>query len=172
MARGEQDALASLYGRHGAALTAYLASLVRDPDLAEEVVQDALLAAWRGAGRFRGDSAVRTWLFAIARRQAVGRRRRGMVLDTVADDEVLAQQASDLPGPEAVVLARAELGAVQAAVLRLSPAHREVLHLVFVECLSLQECALVTGVPVGTIKSRLSYARRALTQILARSEEG
>ena len=69
-------------------------------------------------------------------------------------------------------MARAEFAVVQAAVSRLSTVHREVLHLVFVEGLSFQEIAMINGVPVGTVKSRLSNARRALAGAVQRGEEG
>jgi RNA polymerase sigma factor (sigma-70 family) len=171
VARGDPDALAVLYQRHGAALMAYVNGLTDDSGLAEEVVQDTLVAVWRGAGRFRGDSAVRTWLFAIARRQAGGHHRRRTDLMGVLGDEVLAQRASSSPGPDALVLARAQMAAVQNAVSCLSAVHREMLHLMFIEGLSLREIALVTEVPLGTVKSRLSHARRALAAVLAQMEE-
>jgi len=172
VAGGDQSALAALYRRHGGSLLAYLTGLTGDHGVAEELVQNTLLAVWRAAPGFRGQSSVRTWLFAIGRRQAAGRRRRDSGIGPVARDDVLAALASGAPGPEAVALARAEFAVVQAAVSRLSTVHREVLHLVFVEGLSFQEIAMINGVPVGTVKSRLSNARRALAGAVQRGEEG
>lgn len=171
VADGDPDALAALYRRHGAWLLAYLTGLTGDHGLAEELVQDTLVAAWRAAGGFRGEASVRTWLFVIGRRQAAGRRRK-LGIELAAGGGVLTEQQSTEPGPEAVVLARADLERVRAAVPGLSALHREVLHLVFVQGLSLQEAAMVTGVPVGTVKSRLSNARRALADALRQGEDG
>ena len=74
--RGDATALEALYARHGRALLAYLIGQVGDPHLAEEVLQDVMLAVWRSAAQFRGESAVRTWLLAIARRAITARQRR------------------------------------------------------------------------------------------------
>lgn len=171
VASGDPGALATLYRRHGARLLAYLTGLTGDQGLAEELVQDTLVAAWRAAGRFRGEASVGTWLFAIGRRRAAGRRRR-FGNELAAGGEALIEQQSAEPGPEAVVLARADLQRVRAAIPELSATHREVLHLVFVQGLSLRETAMVTGVPVGTVKSRLSNARRALAEALRQGEDG
>src|SRR5687767_1724723 len=69
MAAGDRAALAELYAQEGAALLAYVRLFTADRELAEEIVQDTLLAAWRGAAEFTGRATVRSWLFAIARRR-------------------------------------------------------------------------------------------------------
>jgi RNA polymerase sigma-70 factor (ECF subfamily) len=160
MGRGSGDALGVLYSRHGQALYGYLLRLAGDRGTAEEVLQDTLLAAWRSAGRFAGRSAVRTWLFGIARRQAHN-RLRGKRLEWVGLAET-AEVASSDPGPEAAVLAGAESEQLAAAVGRISGLHAEVLGLAFVEGLRYAEIATVLDVPVGTVKSRLSHAKAAL----------
>lgn len=172
MADGDEDALAELWSRHAASLLAYLHGLIGDRDLAEELVQDTLFAAWRGAARFRGDSNVRTWLFAIGRRQAMQRLRRAHEAGQARADEVkLAELPAAEPGPEVVALARAEVSTVGVAIGGLSAVHREVLQLIFTHGLSAREAARVLGVPTGTVKSRLSNARRALAAVLAGIEE-
>jgi RNA polymerase sigma-70 factor (ECF subfamily) len=127
-------------------------------------VLTTMLAVWRGAGSFRGDSSVRSWLIAIARRQARDRRRRHR-MHTVGD-EALDAQPSGTPGPEHVALDRAEVAEVAAAIRELAPSQREVLGLVFGAGLSLREAAGVLDVPVGTVKSRLAAARTALSRSL------
>lgn len=170
MTAGDEDALAVLWSRHAGSLLSYLIGVLPDRGMAEEVVQDTMLAAWRGAGRFREDSSVRTWLFAIGRRQAMQRlRRRGELSATATDDGGLLAWPALEPGPEATMIARSELHAVSRAVHGLSLIHREVLHLVFAQGLSMQEAAQVLGVPVGTVKSRLSNARRLLAASVAQS---
>jgi len=133
-------------------------------DVAEEIVQDAMLAVWRGAGSFRGESSVRSWVIAIARRQTRD-RLRGRRL-RVVDDAFLADQPGSGPGPEATALDRAELAEVTGAIRDLAPPHRELLGLAFGSGLSLPEVAAVLEIPVGTVKSRLTAARTALNRIL------
>jgi RNA polymerase sigma factor (sigma-70 family) len=98
IAAGDQQALARLYQRHGRVVLAQISLLTGDQAASEEILQDTMLAVWRGARSFRGDSSVRSWLIAIARRQARDRRRRHR-LRTVSD-EALAGQPSGAPGPE------------------------------------------------------------------------
>jgi RNA polymerase sigma-70 factor, ECF subfamily len=168
VARGDQQALAELYQRHGRIVLAQINLMAGDRAVSEEILQDTMLAVWRGAGSFRGDSSVRSWLIAIARRQARDRLRRHR-MRTVGDD-ALAGQPSAAPGPEHVALDRAEVTEVAAAMRALAAPHREVLGLVFGSGLSLREAAGVLDVPVGTVKSRLAAARTALARRL--DEEG
>jgi RNA polymerase sigma factor (sigma-70 family) len=167
--RGDRQALSELYARYQRVLFAYLLQLTPDYGLAEELLQDTLIAVWKGAHSFEGRSSVLTWLIGIARRQAHNtlRQRRIPLADL---SEVESMPATDLE-PEEVVLvgvARAEL---TEAFRRLAPLHREVLLLTFVQELSYQETATILDVPVGTVKSRLSNARRALRTLLDAKED-
>jgi RNA polymerase sigma-70 factor (ECF subfamily) len=164
VARGDRDALARLYDRYQAPLFYYLVRLAGDPAQAEEILQDTLVAVWKSAASFEGRSSVQTWLVGIARRQAHNTlRRRSLPRADVAELEVLP--AAD-PAPEDVALASATRAELVNAMARLAPAHREVLILAFVNGLSYLEMARVVGVPEGTIKSRLSNAKRALRTLL------
>ena len=162
--RGDEDAMAAFYREHGRVVLAQVLLVVGERVLAEEILQDTMLAVWRGAGSFRGESSVRSWVIAIARRQTRD-RLRGRRL-RVVDDAFLADQPSSSPGPEVTALDRAELAEVREAIRELAPAHREVLGLVFGAGLSLPEVAGVLELPVGTVKSRLSAARTALSRVL------
>lgn len=156
--------MAEFYRLHSDAVLAHISLVVGERALAEEIFQDTMLAIWRNAGSFRGESRVRTWVIAIARRQARDRLRRRQ-LRLVSDTE-LADQPSAGPGPEAVALGRAAVTEVAEAITRLGRSHREVLGLVFGADLSLAEAAELLGVPVGTVKSRLAAARAALVRTL------
>ncbi len=162
--QGDEDAMAAFYRAHGRAVFAQVLLVAGEHVLAEEIVQDTMLAVWRGAGSFRGESSVRSWVIAIARRQTRD-RLRGRRL-RVVDEVFLADRPGSGPGPEAMALDRAELAEVMDAIRELAPAHREVLGLVFGSGLSLPEVACVLEIPVGTVKSRLSAARTALSRIL------
>jgi RNA polymerase sigma-70 factor, ECF subfamily len=162
--QGDEDAMASFYRQHGRVVLAQVLLVVAERVLAEEIVQDTMLAVWRGAGSFRGESSARSWVIAIARRQTRD-RLRGRRLRVVAD-AFLADQPGSGPGPEVTALDRAELAEVRGAIRDLTPAHRELLGLAFGAGLSLPEVAGVLEIPLGTVKSRLTAARGALNRIL------
>jgi RNA polymerase sigma-70 factor, ECF subfamily len=162
--QGDEDAMAVFYREHGRAVLAQVLLVTGERVLAEEIVQDTMLAVWRGAGSFRGESSVRSWVIAIARRQTRD-RLRGRRL-RVVDDAFLADQPGPGPGPEVTALDRAELAEVKSAIRELALPHREVLGLAFGSGLSLPEVAGVLEIPVGTVKSRLAAARAALSRIL------
>jgi RNA polymerase sigma-70 factor (ECF subfamily) len=168
IAAGDRDALAALCARYQTAVFYYLVRLLGDRALAEEVFQDTLVAVWRSAATFEGRSSVQTWLVGIARRQAHNStRRRVLPRADVAELEVLP---SADPEPEDVALAGARREELAAAMARLTHAHREVLVLTFVHGLSYPEMARLVEVPEGTIKSRLSNAKRALRALLEEEE--
>jgi RNA polymerase sigma factor (sigma-70 family) len=167
--RGDAGALTALYRRHADGLFWFLLRLAGDRGLAEEILQDTLLAAWRGASGFGGRSQVRTWLYGIARRQAHNRLRVARPAETGLDE--VAELAATQPGPEELALAVVERDRVLAAVGRLSLVHREVVVLMLVAGLSHAEIAAVIGIPVGTVKSRLHHARAALVRSLAGTDE-
>jgi RNA polymerase sigma-70 factor (ECF subfamily) len=164
IARGDRSALETLYARHQSALLTYLLHLTSDHGVAEELLQDTLVAVWKNAGGFAGRSSVGAWLFGIARRRAYKRLRRYepplLALD-LADDV-----ADTAPSPEAALLASADSAEIAQAVTRLAAPHQEVLLLTFVHQLSYAEIADVLGVPLGTVKSRLNHAKRALRHLL------
>ncbi len=164
IAAGERQALTDLYLQFRLPLMRYLLQLTSDYGLAEELLQDCLVAVWHSAASFAGWSSVQAWLFGIARRQAHNTlRRRGLPL---ADASMLEKLPAYDAEPEASLLARATREELVAAFARLSAGHREVLVLVLVEETSYQETAQILGIPLGTIKSRLNAAKRALRALL------
>jgi RNA polymerase sigma-70 factor (ECF subfamily) len=164
VASRDRDALTDLYRRHGGALFGQILFVVGDRGMSEEIVQDTMVAVWRDAASFRGDSRVLSWMIAIARRKARDRMRR--CRPAVVDND-LFEHADATAGPEVLALDRVEMAEVAAALTTLRPRHREVLGLVFGAGLSLPEVADVLEIPVGTVKSRLNAARTALSQHLA-----
>lgn len=171
IASAEQEQAAAglhtLYQRHGPALLAYLTGQLDDPQLAEEVLQDVMLAVWRGAPGFRGDSKVTTWLLAIARRRAItARQRRPPANTSLSDTDTGATLASAGPGPLETVEQHTTAAAVRAALRQLPADQRETLELVFYHGLSGPEAAEVLGVAHGTVKSRLHRAKAQLSHLL------
>jgi RNA polymerase sigma-70 factor (ECF subfamily) len=167
IAAGDRRALEALCERYQRPLFAYLCRVIADDGLAEEVLQDTLLAVWRGAGRVTERSSVRAWLFGIARRQRHNALRRRTL--HLVEESALAPLYSSDPEPADLVLTQAAIADLSATIDRLPSDHREIILLTFVDELSYLELADVLGVPIGTVKSRLHSAKRALRSLL---EEG
>ena len=168
--RGHRDALEILYRRHGASILRFLRQVCGSPELAEEVLQETLVAVWKGASRFRAEASALTWIFEIARRQAHTAMRRKR-LEMVSDDALGDVSDSDL-GPADLAIASATRDALLRALSELSIAHREVIVLALIEGLQYGAVARITGVPVGTVRSRLSHARLAMRKLLEEAEMG
>lgn len=169
VAGGDKEALAALYARYRQPLFAYLLQLTPDYGLAEEILQDTLVAAWQSARGFEGRATVLTWLIGIARRQAHNTLRRRQ-LPLAAKTELAGMASTELE-PEAFALNSAARDELSAAFSRLPTLQREVLVLVLVYELSYEETASILGVPTGTVKSRLNHAKRAARALLATREE-
>ena len=144
--------------------------LVRDPAIAEDVVQDAYERACRYFAAFRGGSG-RAWLLQIVRNAAYSTlrsRRRGMEVSLSSGTPAADEDGVDMdipessPGPEATLVQRQDLAALDDALNALPVAWRECLILREVEALSYKEIARVSDVPIGTVMSRLARARQAL----------
>ncbi|GAA0264132.1 RNA polymerase sigma factor [Cryptosporangium japonicum] len=166
IAAGDATALRLLYERHSGALFGYLHRLAGDRMVAEEILQDTMLAVWRSAGSFEGRARVTTWLFGIARRQAHNRLR----LRAGPPPAEMSDRPDVSTGPEELAIAAAGGTPVAAAIDRLPGHHRDVIALVFVAGLPLADVAEVLGIPVGTVKSRLFHARAAVAAALAAQE--
>jgi RNA polymerase sigma-70 factor (ECF subfamily) len=164
VAAGDDGALAELYQRHAQVVLSQILLVVEERGLAEEVLQDTMLAVWRQAGTFRYESRVRSWMIAIARRQARDRLRRNRL--RVVEDTVLVDQPSVSAGPEILALERADVADVACAIGTLGRAHREILGLVFTAALTMAEVSEILEIPIGTVKSRLAVARIALCRAL------
>lgn len=168
MKAGDDDAVRDLYGRYGQRLYAYALRLTRDPATAEDVTQNTLVIAWRTAHTFRGDGRLIAWLLGIVHHTAMKAiRNAAPSLEEVVEETVPVDQLS----PEEQTQGRETKRWVREALESLSQEHRAVLELVFYQGLSLNETAEVLDCPLGTVKSRLSYARQHLRGLLARTEE-
>jgi RNA polymerase sigma-70 factor (ECF subfamily) len=151
--------------------------LVRDPSLAEDVVQDAVVRAWKYFASFRGQSG-RPWLLQIVRNTAYSHLKAQWRDKTVSLSEPRAPEEEgvdmELPDPrldpEATLSQRQDISALDAALNALPAALRECIILREVEQLSYKEIARIAGVPIGTVMSRLSRARQALRSALSRDE--
>ena len=164
IAAGDQRALDHLYARHGQAILGFLMARLGSRALAEEVLQDVMLAAWENADRFRAESKVRTWLLAIANNRALN-TIRGRKLDMVALNDAF-ELPSEETGPFEKVARQAGYSSLRAAIDQLQAPQREVLVLVFFHQLSGPEVAEVLDISVGTVKSRLHRAKESLRRMM------
>jgi RNA polymerase sigma-70 factor (ECF subfamily) len=164
IAGGEQEALVALYQRYQRPLFVYLLRLLRDEGLAEEVLQDVLVGIWQGAGTFAGRSRVSTWVFGIAHHQAAQASRRRQLPQAAPED--YAEISDEEQDTERLTFSLALQADLEAALATLLPIHREALELILAHGFSYEEAAVITGAPVGTVKSRVNQARRQMQQML------
>jgi RNA polymerase sigma-70 factor (ECF subfamily) len=162
-----EDGFATAYTGHASELTGFCRRALADHGLAEEVTQEVFLRAWRRCATFRvrdgsgrdETAQIRTWLFAIARNAVIdAARRRGRRPTLHLDADQVAQQAD--PSDTYARLDTAEQ--LRGGLAALTPTHRGVLTAIFVDELTYDQAANRFGVPVGTVKSRIYYALRAL----------
>jgi RNA polymerase sigma-70 factor (ECF subfamily) len=156
---GDERAFGELVGRYHARLRAYVTRMLGDAHLAEDALQETWLDVFRSAPRLRDAGAFRGWLYRLAR-DRVYRVLRGLGRATEPLDEQVAAE-------EEVAVVEPEL--VHEALDHLAPAHREVLWLRYVEQMSYEQVAGVVGCAVGTVRSRIHYAKRALRRAIERS---
>jgi RNA polymerase sigma factor (sigma-70 family) len=164
-AEGDEQALGSLYDRFGTVAYRLALRVVRDAALAEDVVQEAFLAAWRQADRFdvsRGRAS--TWILTLVHRRAVDITRRHARFNALPDQLDTIEPRAESTDEDIVLRdARRE---VRAALATLSSAEREVLGLAYWGGLTQAEIAAALGVPVGTVKSRTFNALARLRDAL------
>ncbi|MCE9668202.1 sigma-70 family RNA polymerase sigma factor [Myxococcus stipitatus] len=167
---GDEEALNAVLSRHEKQVYRFGLRMCGSEEDAKEVLQETLFTAFRGLHAFRGEAALSTWLYQVARTHCfrLRRRRAGapedfQPLDAPAATKVATEEAT----PDRVSLAR-QMGAVlQAAILALPEANREVLILRDVEGLTAEEAARVVGIEVRALKSRLHRARAQMREHLA-----
>ncbi|HEY2753215.1 sigma-70 family RNA polymerase sigma factor [Phenylobacterium sp.] len=143
--------------------------LCRDASLAEDLVQDAFLKAYRGFRGFRGGEP-RAWLFAIVRTGHLSSTRRRF--EATAEPEALAAVPSGEATPEAALMRQADIDTVREAIDALPEPFRETLVLRELEELSYREIAEITSAPTGTVMSRLARGRALLLAALPSEELG
>ncbi len=166
IAAGDSDALETLYQRYSLRVWHYLIGLLEDRQHADEVLQEVMLAVWKGAVNFRGESKVSTWLLAIAKNLAIQVRKKNPAQVTLLDEADEFGTTSELDELDE----QAELERVRDAIRQLPAEQRETLELVFYHQLAGADAASVLGVAHGTVKSRLNRAVNALRVILKQEE--
>jgi RNA polymerase sigma-70 factor (ECF subfamily) len=153
-----------LFARHQVRVYRFVLRLVRNEATAEDLISEVFLDVWRQAGKFEGRSAVSTWMLSIARFKALSALRRKPEQEL---DEETAEQIEDHADTPETALAKKDKAAVlRQALSKLSADHREIVDLVYYHEKSVEEVAEIVGIPEATVKTRMFYARKKLSEIL------
>ncbi|GAB5510083.1 MAG: sigma-70 family RNA polymerase sigma factor [Hyphomicrobiales bacterium] len=164
-ANSDRDAFAQLFDHFGPRLKAYLMRIGADESMAEEVTQDVMVTLWRKAALFdRSKSSVATWLFRIARNRRIDvlRRKRAITVDT----ETMVIEDESLPDPVETLDEEKRQGRIRTALRQLPPEQLQLVELAFFTELSHSQISEETGLPLGTVKSRIRLAFGRLRRIL------
>lgn len=168
--RGEQDAFQVLVERYQNLVYTLALRMVARPADAEDVAQEAFLAAWKALPKFRMDAKFSTWLYRLtvnAATDLLRRRQKEGQNQSLEDGETPLQVSDPAPGPEARAQAAERREILQRAISALSENHRKILLLRVVNRLDYREIGQVLELSPGTVKSRLARARRELRDKLA-----
>ena len=172
--QGDEESFAALVEQNQGRIYNLALRMTGNPDDALELSQEAFLNAWKGLGKFQGDSSFATWLYRLTSNVCIDflrreKRRNALSMTISLDDEEEARQA-ELPderfSPHMETERRERRETLRAGLATLSAEHRRVLILRELEGLSYGEIAQVLGLEEGTVKSRIARARLALRNYL------
>ncbi len=168
IAQGDRPAMEALFARYRIPVFRFLMRMVRNETTAEDLNSDVFLDVWRQAGTFEGRAAVSTWIFSIARYKALNAlsRRKTEELDEEKADTI-ADQSDD---PEIALAKKDKAAVLRQCLLKLSAEHREIVSLVYYQHKSVEDVAGIVGIPEATVKTRMFYARKKLSELL--TEQG
>lgn len=162
---GDPAAWDVLFRRYQLPLYVYAFELVHDEQASRDIVQETFINATRHLGGLRDDGKFGSWLFGIAHQKCIQRwRRQGR--EAAALEEFAAAPEASADDPAELLIRAEQEEAVMNLLNRLPVAQRSTLLLHFVEEFSLEEIAAVTGTALGTVKSRLHYAKQALKKLM------
>ena len=161
---GDSNAFGELVRRHYASVVNVVYRMCGDANLAEDMAQETFLRAWSNLASFRPKASLRHWLYRIAVNATLDVLRRKT--EEPVEDDFIQMVSDQSPGPEATVIEKEQAADLQQKLKSLPEASRTVLVLREFGELSYQEIATVLEIPVGTVMSRLNYARTRLRELL------
>jgi RNA polymerase sigma-70 factor, ECF subfamily len=164
IAAGDKLAMQVLFARHRTNVYRWLLRFVGNETVADDLLSDVFLDVWQQAGRFEGRAAVTTWLLSIARYKALSARRRRT--EAELDETIETTVADSADNPEVALQRKSRNELVRAALMKLSPDHREIIDLVYYHEKSVEDCALILNIPAATVKTRMFYARKKLADLV------
>jgi RNA polymerase sigma-70 factor (ECF subfamily) len=167
VASGDEAALEALYKRYGGPCFGLARRILDDAHLAEDVVQQVFTALWKGSGYDSRRGAVSTWLMSVTHHKAVDMlRKEGPRRKRLASEQALLEVAAAGPGPADATWARLRAERTRDGLKTLPAEQREVLLLAYYGGYTQREIAELTGLPLGTVKSRTLTALRRLRSTL------
>jgi len=164
IATGDKLAMQVLFARHRTNVYRWLLRFVGNETVADDLLSDVFLDVWQQAGRFKGRAAVTTWLLSIARYKALSALRRRT--EAELDETIETTVADSADNPEVALQRKGRNELVRAALMKLSPDHREIIDLVYYHEKSVEDCALILNIPAATVKTRMFYARKKLAELV------
>ena len=165
IATGDKKALQLLFARHNVRVFRFVLRFMGDESVAEDLVSEVFFDVWRQADRFESRSQVSTWLMAIARNKALSVLRRRTTEEL--DEEVAEFIEDPADNPEVTMQKTQRSAILQNCLVQLSPAHREIVDLVYYHEKTIDEVAEIIGVPQNTVKTRMFYARKRIAELMA-----
>jgi RNA polymerase sigma-70 factor, ECF subfamily len=165
IAAQDQAALRALLGRHQLRVYRFVLRIVRREAVAEEVTNEVFLEAWRNARSYEARSSVGTWLLSIAHNRAVSAMRRRR--EEAIDEESAGAIADDGDDPEVAAQKLDKAAQMRRCIANLSAEHRTIIDLVYYHEKSINEVSEILGIPLNTVKTRMFYARKKLSELLA-----
>lgn len=166
IAKGDAQAVKRLYAATHVRLYRYLVRQLRNEAVAEEVMNEVYLAVWQNASRYEARSAPMTWILSIAHNKAISTLRKRREVSGV-DEEESAQIMDDSDTPDVVTQKLDKAQLIRKCIDQLSPDHKSVLDLVYYQERSVTEVSEILGIPEATVKTRMFYARKKLSELLA-----
>ena len=160
---GNSLALKALYERNRIAIYRFALRLTRSETAAEDVVSEVFIDVWRNAAAFAGRSDAQTFLLAMTRNKAYSHLRKRR--EDQLDEDAAAHIEDEADTPEVSLQKRNKADVLRACLMKLSPAHREVIDLVYYHDKSVAEVAEILAVPEGTVKTRVFHARKKLSEL-------
>jgi RNA polymerase sigma-70 factor (ECF subfamily) len=164
IAAGDRLAMQVLFVRHHVRIYRFVARLVRDQELAEDLVSEVFLDVWRQADKFQARSAVSTWILSIARFKALSSFKRRVEEELDEDTAAAIEDAGD--DPELAIRKKDQGEILRSCLSRLSPEHREIVDLVYYQGTAIRDAAEIVGIPENTVKTRMFHARKRLSELL------
>jgi RNA polymerase sigma-70 factor (ECF subfamily) len=167
IAKRDSAALRALYMSHNVRIYRFILRLARNETLAEDVVSETFLKVWQKASSFGGQAKVSTWLLTIARNEAISVLRKKT--EAPIDEQSAAEQEDESDTQETATAKKDKGAVMRACIEKLSPAHREIIDLVYYQDCSVAEIAGILNIPENTVKTRMFHARKHLSEHFKRA---